>query len=95
MHSFSVIHRDIKPNHIFLNEHKAIKIIDLGLSIQGSESIRSCGTPGYLSPELFLHAPWSQKCDVFSLGVVFYKLLNKGVSCFEGQSGDQVLKRNK
>lgn len=53
-----------------------------------TQNIRSCGTPGYLSPELFKHEGWSDKCDIFSLGVVFYKLLNRGVSCFDGQSSE-------
>lgn len=73
MHEHNVIHRDVKPNHIILNEKRTIKLIDLGLSIDNCDSVGGCGTPGYLSPELFTNKGiWSSKCDMFSLGIVFY-----------------------
>lgn len=60
-----------------------VKIADFGLSdiVQNREDqhefTQKCGTPGFMAPEIFHGLGYSQKCDVFSLGAVFYYILTQ------------------
>ncbi|CAD8121412.1 unnamed protein product [Paramecium sonneborni] len=102
IHQEQVIHRDIKPQNIMISQSsfRNVKIIDFGLSIKNQLQYNRCGTPGYMAPEIVnmkkdQQKAWTSLCDIFSLGVVFFKLLSKGISCFQGQTSDQVLANNK
>ena len=56
------------------------KFIDFGLSYKVEKNelpYKGCGTPGYIAPEVFTATkenPYDEKCDIFSLGCVFYKM---------------------
>ena len=56
LHSQKVIHRDIKPGNIFLNEKMEVKIGDFGLAAKveyyGEKKMTICGTPNYIAPEI-------------------------------------------
>lgn len=77
------MHRDIKPSNILIVDSNTlrIKIIDFGLA-QDVNDVNlispCCGTPGYMAPEVANFTKTSprydQSCDVFSAGVIFYKL---------------------
>lgn len=78
IHSMGYMHRDLKPeNLMFRGGIYLLKIIDFGLAIK-SLSFARCGTPGYVAPEILNidqnFVPYNEKCDMFSIGVVFYKL---------------------
>lgn len=73
-----VIHRDLKPGNIFLDQDMKIKLGDFGLCDQlVYECVRcslSCGTPNYIAPEV-LDVPshgYHYPVDVWSLGVIIY-----------------------
>ncbi|ODV79733.1 kinase-like protein [Suhomyces tanzawaensis NRRL Y-17324] len=74
-----VIHRDIKPDNIFmLNDGKSIKLGDFGLAkmltSQNDFAKTYVGTPYYMSPEVLVDNPYSPVCDIWSLGCVLYEL---------------------
>ena len=77
-HENHIIHRDIKPeNFMFKNNFSksAIKMIDLGLSehYREGETFTECsGTIAYMSPEMICGHPYDRKCDIWSLGVIFW-----------------------
>lgn len=83
MHLQSVTHRDMKPENILLvssqmNDFR-VKIADLGFAQQfdkdkGLELV--LGTPLYMAPELVQHQKYSEKVDVWSLGIIVYQLLS-------------------
>ena len=79
-HQHGVIHRDIKPGNIMLSEGGETKVADFGASFQqrhGQEStqITGVGSPAYMSPEQIRMEELDQRTDIYSLGVVMYRLL--------------------
>lgn len=75
LHSKGIVHRDIKSLNVMLNSNRTIaKIADLGVSRQVSNQTMFLttfyGTPLYASPELCNGSPYTEKTDVWSLGVV-------------------------
>lgn len=93
-HTAGLIHRDIKPDNIFLEgPSRRVKIIDFGLaSDRGADDMRLTvdgaivGTPAYMAPERMASGGEVDfKADIFGLGVMLYELLS-GQFPFEGTS---------
>jgi serine/threonine protein kinase len=73
-----LMHRDLKLENIMLTEGRRAVIIDMGMTQQFAAEtylFEQCGTPGYLAPDLFgPRPPHPERCDIFSLGVIFHIL---------------------
>lgn len=83
LHTQSITHRDIKPENILLVSNDIdnfeIKIADLGFAQEFDKETGLdlvLGTPLYMAPELVLNQKYSEKVDVWSLGVITYQLLS-------------------
>ncbi|KVH88815.1 hypothetical protein Ccrd_025406 [Cynara cardunculus var. scolymus] len=78
IHRMKIAHRDIKSANCLVNKHWTIKICDFGLSRMMTESpmkdTSSAGTPEWMAPELIRNEPFTEKCDIFSLGVIMWEL---------------------
>ncbi len=81
LHRKHVIHRDIKPENILVGIHGEIKISDFGWSVHAPNNRRRtmCGTLDYLPPEMLRGGSgdnwYSEKVDLWSLGVLTYEFL--------------------
>ena len=91
-----IVHRDIKPDNLFVNKNGTFKLGDFGLSRKMSKSAsfslrKSAGTPLYMAPEAL---GWGNKTDylsdIYSLGIVMYQLLNDGNIPFVSDMKDFV-----
>ena len=93
-HRMGVIHRDIKPGNIMIDEAGTVKVMDFGIArIESSELTRTgtiLGTPGYMSPEQLLGETVDLRSDLYSAGVVLYELLT-GERAFTGSSFASVI----
>ncbi len=96
-HAEGLIHRDIKPANIWLEAPKGrVKILDFGLAREErdethlTKSGAVVGTPAYMSPEQARGKPIDLRSDLFSLGVVLYRLCT-GQQPFTGPNTMAVL----
>ncbi|MDD7987117.1 serine/threonine-protein kinase [Lentisphaera marina] len=81
-HSKGLIHRDLKPENIILSQTGELKIMDYGITRELSNNMTRTGTAMgtllYMSPEqLNAEKTLDHRADIYSLGVIFYRLLSK------------------
>ena len=78
---FGIIHRDIKPEHLLLDdkyEEPTIKLIDFGLAEILFPKEKTCaqfGTVGYTAPEVLRGIPYNKTADIWSIGIMIYLLI--------------------
>jgi serine/threonine protein kinase len=88
-----VIHRDIKPANILLQGETDIKISDFGaaaLQSDQSTQVSGVGSPAYMSPEQVREHKLTHQTDIYSLGVVMYKLLT-GKLPFDARNNSSMI----
>ncbi|KAI3696992.1 hypothetical protein L6452_29679 [Arctium lappa] len=93
--SSQIIHCDIKPQNILLDEYYNAKISDFGLAKplmmnQSRTNTGIRGTKGYVAPEWFRNTPVTVKVDVFSFGVLLLEIISCRKSVVFGNDNDDV-----
>jgi serine/threonine protein kinase len=95
-HKSGIVHRDVKPQNIFLDERNQVKLVDFGIAwARGMKHLTATGytygTPDYMAPE---QADPKQvvdfRSDIYSLGVVIYEMLT-GELPFKGETPIEVI----
>lgn len=98
-HALQIAHRDLKPENILMQHrgaHSNIKIVDFGLATEVREGTilsRHVGTPYYIAPEV-LARKYTEKCDLWSVGVITFTLLARFPPFF-GDAEEDIYRRIK
>ncbi len=81
---YGIIHRDIKPQNIFVSKNGDYKLGDFGIAktIEKTSGGTKIGTYKYMAPEVYNNRPYNYTADLYSLGLVLYWLLNERRSPF-------------
>jgi len=98
-HELGVVHRDLKPQNIMLDENSRAKIMDFGIArlVEAPGVTQSgvmIGTPDYMSPEQAEGKEIDQRTDIYSLGVILYEMVTGSVP-FKGDSALSVALKHK
>jgi serine/threonine protein kinase len=84
-HKENILHRDIKEGNIFVDKRENFKIGDFGISkvMEGLSHVSTrAGTKWYMAPEVYKGEKYDYRADIYSLGLVMYKLLNDNLLPF-------------
>ena len=94
-HSMGVVHRDLKPANLMVTENGTIKVMDFGIArVTGGEHLTNAGfmmgTPSYMAPEQVRGGDIDARTDLYSMGVVFYRLCT-GKLPFKGDTAFAIV----
>jgi len=106
VHAAGVIHRDLKPDNIYLTERGGqkdfVKLLDFGVAklmdVQDGMPVHKTGvgailgTPQYMSPEQAGAKPVDNRTDIYSLGVILYEMVTGRVPLNAETYGEMVIK---
>lgn len=76
---YNIIHRDIKPENIFISDNGDFKLDDFGVAHtveKTTSGLSMKGTYSYMAPEVYMGKDYDSTVDIYSLGLVLYRLLN-------------------
>jgi serine/threonine-protein kinase len=92
-HRNGVVHRDIKPHNVLVDDEGRVKVTDFGIARAGASEMTEVGsiigTAQYLSPEQARGAPVDARSDLYSVGVVLFELLT-GEAPFNGETPVEI-----
>jgi len=92
-HRNGVVHRDIKPHNVLVDDEGRLKVTDFGIARAGASEMTEVGsiigTAQYLSPEQARGAPVDDRSDLYSVGVLLYELLT-GEAPYNGDTPVEI-----
>ncbi len=74
-----LVHRDVKPENIFVDHTGHFKLGDFGIARtieKTTGGLSKKGTESYMAPEVYLGQDYNEQIDIYSLGIVLYRLMN-------------------
>jgi serine/threonine-protein kinase len=96
-HHAGVVHRDLKPANIMVTDTGVVKLMDFGIArVRGADRLTidgaMLGTPAYMAPEQVLSQDIDGRTDLYSVGVIFYRLLTNALP-FEAKTPIAMMQR--
>ena len=92
-HRNGIVHRDIKPQNVMMDDQGTVKVMDFGIARAGDSGMTEAGsilgTAQYLAPEQAKGQPVDARTDLYSVGVVLYEMLTGAVP-FKGDTAVTV-----
>ena len=90
VHAAGLLHRDIKAHNVMLDDGGRLVLMDFGAGHEADESTgkAAAGTPLYLAPEVLSDGAATRRSDVYSIGVVLFRLLTGSYPVFGGDLAD-------
>ena len=92
IHARDVVHRDIKPQNLFLLEDGTVKVVDFGLAAEVPTPKERVGTPHFMAPETCTDGTSGPESDIYSLGITLYMLLT-GTAPYAGKSVRELMQQ--
>ena len=93
-HEAGVLHRDLKPGNVMLDERGNVRVTDFGLALL-AEELRETnaveGTPAYMAPEQLTGREVTARSDIYALGLVLYEVFT-GRRAYDARTFDELLK---
>lgn len=77
LHRHGILHRDLKPGNVMVDNQNAVKLVDFGLATQDTGD-GSSGTLAYMAPEILQHGSASLQSDLYAAGLLAYKMFTGG-----------------
>ncbi|MEK7486136.1 MAG: serine/threonine-protein kinase [Planctomycetota bacterium] len=98
MHKAKIIHKDLKPENVLINNEAEVRLIDFTLSqklsfFSSTVPRKIQGTPIYMAPEQIMKEKLDPRTDIYSFGVLIYELMCK-TPPFTGQNQNQTLEKH-
>lgn len=95
LHQHCILHRDLKPGNVILDERLYPRIIDFGLSKffepgKVASITKQCGTPIYMAPEVIEDNVYNEKTDVYAFGILMYEVVTDQIPYPPYQRGDMA-----